>query len=217
MRAQEELPGWVTHVLNVTEGGVTPMTREKWRGPAGALPKAQSAEEKDGRDEERAVTGELIVDLKGVGVKYGNRTVSKFSSAHFFAFFLFFSAGFLKFSLPFSSLPFHSIFSRNFSSFRVLSFLCARVLSSPLILLSFLRIPFFPQALPFLRTSSFPQVPFRSPELSLSPRVDPSADDAMNDRFLRILRGRFVKVRGGIYKGRMVGTFLSGLLSILFL
>ena len=111
MRAQEELPEWVTHVLNVTEGSVTPMTRERWRGPAGVLPKTQRAE-KDGRDEESAV-GKLIVDLKGVGVKYGNRTVSKFSSARFlsiifFAFaFSLFSAGFLKFSEFF--VCFHAI------------------------------------------------------------------------------------------------------------
>ena len=84
MRAQEELPGWVTHVLNVSEGSVTPMTRERWRGPVGALPKTQRAE-KDGRDEESAV-GELIVDLKSVGVKYGDRIVSKFSFFHFLCF-----------------------------------------------------------------------------------------------------------------------------------
>ena len=119
MRAQEELPGWVTHVLNVSEGGVTPMTRERWRGSAGVLPKTQRAEQKDARDEERAVQGELIVDLKGVGVKYGNRTVSKLSSARFlsfifFAFALFlFSAGFLK-------------FFEFFVSFHAISFFCPR-------------------------------------------------------------------------------------------
>ena len=76
-------------MLNVAEGGVTPMTRERWRGPAGVLPKAQRAEEKDGGNEERAVEGELIVDLKGVGVKYRNRTVSKFSSTQFLSFYFF--------------------------------------------------------------------------------------------------------------------------------
>ena len=156
MRAQEELPGWVTHVLNISEGGVTPMTRERWRGPAGALPKTQRAE-KDGSDEESAV-GELIVDLKGVGVKYGNRTVGAF--AHFLSFiFLYFFCFFFFSPLVFSNFPsFFRFFSRHFF-------------------------------------------------LPLCPRDDPSTDDAMSDRFLRILRGRFVKERGGIYKGRMVGTF----------
>ena len=66
---------------------VTTMTRERWRGPVGALPKTQRVEETDGRDEERAVEGELIVDLKGVGVKYGDRTVSQFLLRNFFLFF----------------------------------------------------------------------------------------------------------------------------------
>ena len=57
---------------------------------------------------------------------------------------------------------------------------------------------------------------FRFPELPLSPRVDSNADYAMTYRFLRISRGRFVKAKGGIYKGQMVGIDLSGLLSILF-
>ena len=103
-------------MLNVSEGSVTPMTRERWRGPVGALPKTQRAEQKDARDEERAVQGELIVDLKGVGVKYGNRTVSKLSSVHFLSFLAFFSAGFLKISLPLSSFCF-------IPSFRAISFL----------------------------------------------------------------------------------------------
>ena len=157
MRAQEELPGWVTHVLNISEGGVTTMTRERWRGPAEVLPKSQRVEEKDGRDEERAVR-ELIVDLKGVGVKYGNRTVSKFSSARFLSF-IFFAFCFFSFLRWFSQV------------FRVFRF--------------FSRHFFLP----------------------LCFRDDLSTDDAMSDRFLRILRGRFVKARGGIYKGRMVGTF----------
>ena len=150
MRVQEELPGWVTHVLNVSEGGVTPMTRERWRGPAGVLPKTQRAE-KDGSDEERAVEGELIVDLKGVGVKYGNRTVSKFSSAHFLTFFRWFSQVFFEFS-------FLSIFSRYLFTFRVLSFLSTSFLifpsysflsrSSPPVLGELLPFRKFPSAFP---------------------------------------------------------------------
>ncbi|EDR07846.1 uncharacterized protein LACBIDRAFT_298087 [Laccaria bicolor S238N-H82] len=142
MRAQEELPGWVTHVLDVGEGGVIPMTRERWRG----LQRTQRAEEKgkEGRDEskERVEEGELVVDLKGVGVKYGNRT--------FF------------------------IFSRY-----CLSFACYRSFSR--VVFPFLRIRFFPHH--SWRTSSISRVPFRFPELPLSP---------------------FVKARGGIYKGRML-------------
>ena len=205
MRAQEELPAWVTHVLNVTEGGVIPLTRERWRGPAGILPKTQRAEEMDEGNEERAVQGELIVDLKGVGVKYGNRTVSKFSSAQFLSFPVFFFP--LVFSIPLSSFRF-------IPSFRAISFLsaCYRFFARVFFLfhwfsfLLFLLVSFLKFSCRFCRTSSILQVPFSFPEYPLPLRVDPSADDAVTHRFSRILRGKSVKERGGIYKGRMVGT-----------
>ncbi|KIJ90822.1 hypothetical protein K443DRAFT_686475 [Laccaria amethystina LaAM-08-1] len=85
MRAQEELPGWITHVLDVGEGGVTPRTREGWKrgvinpqesGYGGIATGLGDVEASVGV---RPAQGEakLIVDLKGVGVRYGNRTVLK--------------------------------------------------------------------------------------------------------------------------------------------
>jgi len=64
-------------VLDVSEGSVTPRTRET----------APRVDAKVGE----AKVGCLIVDLKGVGVKYENRTVSLLRSYFsLFDFFLFF-------------------------------------------------------------------------------------------------------------------------------
>ena len=139
-------------MLNISEGGVTSMTRERWRRPVGTLPKTQRAEEKDGRDEESSVEGELIVDLKGVGVKYGNRTVSKFSSAHFLSFLCLFSQDFSPFFPVFHLFTPFLFFLRARVPFRVFSFL------------SFVFASLLKFSSHSWRTSSFLQFPFRFPE-----------------------------------------------------
>jgi hypothetical protein len=138
MRAQEELPGWITHVLDVGEGGVTPRTREGWK--RGAINLQKSVATGLGAVEAsvgvRPAQGEakLIVDLKGVGVRYGNRTVSAYFLRLFVSFLCicFFPRDFF----VFFSFRGNSLILSSFSFFHFLESLVPFLELSPFFFLS---------------------------------------------------------------------------------